>query len=1113
MSTNPESKLNLTQNAITVLKRRYLKKNDEGKVTETPEDMFRRVARNIARADKYYDPSANLKEIEEKFYKMMANLEFLPNSPTLMNAGRNLQQLSACFVIPVEDSIESIFEAIKNTALIHQSGGGTGFSFSRIRPKNDIVMSTKGVASGPISFMKVFNTTTETIKQGGTRRGANMGILRVDHPEIVEFISCKKQEGEMNNFNISVAITDKFMEAVKKDEEYDLINPRTGQPVKKLKAKEVFDLITEFAWQNGEPGIVFIDKINKDNPTPMLGDIESTNPCGEQPLLAYESCLAAETRIVTNNGLETVESLYDRQNKGEEIIIATNLNGIKNNIIFRPARVIKTGIKKVIRLTLTNGQSIRLTADHKVMTDKGWKEAGKVTNNDKVMVQTEKAGELYFNSSEEEEKLYQMFGWFTGGGWFTKTCGLTFGSEDKLAFDTLVPVWKKFTDCDNKVKEQKNFVRCISTYKKSAIENLKKFGFKEGKGSQKRIPSTLYTVPKQLQIAYLQGLFSADGSKTTVKSQVSLSSASLELLRDIQLILLNLGIRSNIKYYEVRSRGRAQGQLRINGENYIKFLDIVGFKLTPYKDEKCNLYEQKRIYHNKPFINIHSIKEDGETVVYDLNEPVTNSLIAEGIIVHNCNLASINLANIVARDASGKSKINYKKLRELIHNGVHFLDNVIDMNNYPLKRIEEMTKGNRKIGLGVMGFSDMLIQLGIAYNSEKAIETAEEIMKFIDTEAKKASMKLAEKRGNFPNYLGSIYDRPNCSSMRNATVTTIAPTGSISIIGGCSSGIEPLFAICYVRNILDNDKLVEVNSLFKEIAERRGFYSPELMRTIAEKGSIQDITDIPEDIRKVFVIAHDIAPEWHIKMQAAFQKYTANAVSKTINFPGYATKEEVKKAYLLAYEKGCKGLTVYRDGSRNVQVLSMKMSSKKEETTIEERNDKKMEMSLAKDQKLYKLQPRPRPIMTKGATIKMLTGCGALYITINEDQNGLCEVFAHMGKSGGCAASQAEVTGRLISLALRAGVDTKSIIKQIRGIRCPSPCWDRGNMTLSCSDAIGKAIESYLEMNGTDQKIDKKEITSVNLTGVCPECPECGNLVEFVEGCVVCRSCGYSQCG
>jgi ribonucleoside-diphosphate reductase alpha chain len=643
---------------------------------------------------------------------------------------------------------------------------------SEILERNQFYDQVKEINTGEAPTLDLVVPDNHTYIANGfvshnTRRGANMGILRVDHPEIMEFITCKKEEGEMNNFNISVALTDKFMEALKKDEEYELINPRTGKPSKKLKAREVFEKITDLAWQNGEPGIIFIDQINRNNPTPLIGDIESTNPCGELPLLPFESC----------------------------------------------------------------------------------------------------------------------------------------------------------------------------------------------------------------------------------------------------------------------------------------------------------------------------------------------------------NLASINLANMVITDQTGKPKINYKKLRNLIHNGVHFLDNVIDMNKYPLKQIEEMTKGNRKIGLGVMGFTDMLIQLEIPYNSAKAIQTAEEVMKFISIEAKDASARLAEKRGVFPNFLGSIYDKANGIKMRNSTVNTIAPTGSISIIAGCSSGIEPLFALCYTRNILDNDKLVEVNTYFKEIAHKRGFYSPELMNTIAEKGSIQDITTIPEDVRRVFVISHDINPEWHVKMQAAFQRYTDNAVSKTINFPNNATKEEVKESYLLAYEGGCKGLTVYRDGSRNVQVLSMKIKPKEEDAKKSEKGDKSMQ-SLATKEEMgsYKVQPRPRPMLTKGATIKMPTGCGHLYITINEDQTGLCEVFTRMGKSGGCAASQAEVTGRLISLALRAGVDTKSIVKQIRGIRCPSPCWDKGNMTLSCADAIGKAIEHYVETNGSGS-LDKAEIASFNLTGICPECPECGSMLEFSEGCVVCRGCGFSQCG
>jgi ribonucleoside-diphosphate reductase alpha chain len=735
--------LKFTPNAIKVLERRYLKKDEVGNVSETPEDMFKRVARNIAQADLLYDQNADLSKIEEGFYNLMISLEFLPNSPTLMNAGREFQQLSACFVLPVEDSMEGIFDAIKDTALIHKTGGGTGFDFSRLRPKNDVVQSTGGVSSGPVSFMKVFDAATEAIKQGGTRRGANMGILRVDHPDILEFIESKADGKTLSNFNISVALTKEFMDAHKKDGYYDLVNPRTRKKVKSLRAKEVFDLIVENAWRNGDPGIVFIDRVNEANPTPALGKIESTNPCGEQPLLPYESC----------------------------------------------------------------------------------------------------------------------------------------------------------------------------------------------------------------------------------------------------------------------------------------------------------------------------------------------------------NLGSINLSKIVK-----DGKIDWDKLKRIVWLSVHFLDNVIDMNRYPLPKIEEMTKGNRKIGLGVMGFAELLIQLGIPYNSEESIKVAEEIMRFISEEAKKASVRLAEERGTFPNWKDSIY-YPDGPKLRNATLTTIAPTGTISIIAGCSSGIEPLFAISFVRDVMDHDELPEVNTFFEEVARQNGFYSENLMREIAERGSIQAMHQIPEEVRRIFVTAHDISPEWHVRIQAVFQKYVDNAVSKTVNFPHDASKQDVENAYLLAYELGCKGVTIYRDRSREEQVLYI---GKEREKII---------------------TPRARPSVTRGATEKIPTGCGNLYVTINEDEKGLCEVFSQMGKSGGCAASQSEAVSRLVSLALRSGIDTDSIIKQLKGIRCPQQLLVRGGMILSCPDAIAKAIERHLkrketpELEGLVEEIptlDRFARPSIrNVVGVCPDC---GGALMHEGGCIVCRLCGYTKC-
>jgi len=780
-STNLK-RVSLSQNAIKVLEKRYLTRNEEGEIIETPEELFLRVARHVATADLLYGKTPQeVAELTQEFYDLMTSLYFLPNSPTLMNAGKPLGQLSACFVIPVEDSMESIFEAVKAAAIIHKTGGGTGFSFSRLRPKGDVVGSTKGISSGPVSFMTVFDTATEAVKQGGTRRGANMGILRVDHPDILEFITCKDKEGRFSNFNISVAITEEFMKAVLEDKEYDLINPRTGKAVKRLKAKEVFDTIVHHAWLNGEPGIVFIDRINRTNPTPHVGVIESTNPCGEQPLLPYESC----------------------------------------------------------------------------------------------------------------------------------------------------------------------------------------------------------------------------------------------------------------------------------------------------------------------------------------------------------NLGSINLAKMVKNNSVSGSEvtIDWELLGKVTRKAVHFLDNVIDVNKYPLPQIEENTKANRKIGLGVMGWADMLIQLRIPYNSEEAFELAEKVMGFILREAREASAALAEERGVFPNYKGSIYDGK--IKLRNATLTTIAPTGSLSIIAGCSPGIEPLFAITFVRNVLDGTRLLEVNPYFEKDARERGFWSKALAALIAEKGSIQHLQGIPDDLKRIYLTAHDISPEDHVRMQAAFQKYVDNAVSKTVNFPNSATPEDVRKVYLLAYELGCKGVTVYRDGSRESQVITTKGKEK----------DKGKEISLSTlsfnncyfRHQSARITPRERPELVKGATLRMITGCGNLYVTINEDERGaLFEVFTHMGKAGGCAASQSEAIGRLVSLALRSNVEPEEIIKQLKGISCHQPAWHNGGRILSCSDAIAKAIEKYRAIQeGSGDMNQKPEVRSENseasnprfLTPELPfqplpfgSCPECGGAIEHEGGCAVCRSCGFTKC-
>lgn len=878
--------MKLSNNAIKVLEKRYLSRDAEGNIIETPREMFTRVASTIASADRLYG-ECDVESLEKDFYNMMVNLEFLPNSPTLMNTGKELGQLSACFVLPVEDSMEGIFDAVKNAALIHKSGGGTGFSFSRLRQKGAVVRTTGGVASGPVSFIKVFNSATEAVKQGGRRRGANMAILRIDHPDILEFIQCKKDNSDITNFNISVGITEKFMKAVENGENYDLVAPNTGAVVSYLNAREVYNMIVDMAWSNGEPGIVFLDRLNKDNPTPSLGEIESTNPC-----------VTGDTLVETKEGSVRIDSIKDAE------VLSTDGR-------FYKAVAFRTGIKPVFNLKVKGGFSLKLTKDHRVMTIRGWKQAGELGQED--MIKVLRHGEFMYSEFESFEYM-------------------------------------------------------------------------------------------------------------------------------------------------------------------------------------------------------------GEEEVYDITEEVNHLFIANNIVVHNCgeqpllpyescNLGSINVSQFVT-ESDGSYKVNYDRLEEVVRLAVHFLDNVIDINRYPLPEIDEMTKKTRKIGLGVMGFADLLFRLGIPYNSEDAVKLAEEVMGFINKTSKDASRELAKVRGPFPAIDESIYSGDN---IRNATTTTIAPTGTISIIAGCSSGIEPLFAISFVRNVMDNDELLEVHPVFEEVARRMGFYSNKLIKLIAEKGSLANLP-VPDEVKKVFVTAHDIDPYWHIRMQSAFQKHTDNAVSKTVNFRHDATRDQVRKVFELAYNLGCKGVTIYRDGSRDSQVLNIGGVKHNKETDKEKA-----------------VMPRERPEITSGITEKVRVGCGNLYITVNYDDNGICEVFTNVGRAGGCP-SQSEAASRLISIALRSGMDVSEIIGQLKGIRCHSTLRQKANnkdiKVLSCPDAIAKTIEKVLNIQSVSSA-EKFDIEASEENGcVFPlsevsigledskvgKCPECGGKITHQDGCVICPSCGYSKC-
>jgi ribonucleoside-diphosphate reductase alpha chain len=816
----------LTENARLVLARRYLKKDAEGDPTEEPEVMFWRVARTIAEIDADYGASeAAVDEVARQFYDLMIHGKFEPNSPTLMNAGRPLGQLSACFVLPVDDALSNgqsgIYDTLRSMALVHQSGGGTGFSFSRLRPEGEMVRSTMGVASGPVSFMKLYDASTDVVKQGGTRRGANMGILRVDHPDIRAFIRCKNDTTQITNFNISVAITDAFMEAVASDGSYDLVNPKTGEVVGRENAREVFDMIVHGAWLTGEPGTFFIDRANESNPVPELGSYEATNPCGEQPLLPYDVC----------------------------------------------------------------------------------------------------------------------------------------------------------------------------------------------------------------------------------------------------------------------------------------------------------------------------------------------------------NLGSINLGVFVRPDArpgdDPEEAIDWDALAHVIHLSTHVLDNVIDANVYPLPEIHDLAQRIRRIGLGVMGWADMLVRLGIAYDSEEGVSLGRSVMQFVDEQARVESERLAKTRGVFPEWERSIWgpngkavQRPDgrrvrpMQKLRNCNLTTIAPTGTISIFAGCSGGIEPLFAVAFMRNQA-GALMPDVNPDFVRMAREGGWYSDELMERIAEEGHIH-FDEVPTDIQRIFRTAHDITPEWHVRMQAAFQEHTDSAISKTTNFPHEATERDVREIYELAFALGCKGVTVYRDGSREGQVLSTGKTSQTQAVAEiaaevsqlehhladarEEAHNLRVEVERLKAQLQGQdadagaaRRKRQRPAALRGYTMKMNSPLGDLYVTINEDEGGRpFEVFCTLGKAGGAAMADAEAMGRLMSLALRSGIPILQVKDQLRGISCDRAVGLGPNKVLSVPDAVGQAIERYLEEKagvqetlpltvGMPRGATQAQAASVHFSGESFDmgtCPECGTgHLAFEEGCKKCHVCGHSECG
>ena len=1055
----------LSENALNVLKRRYLHNG------ENVEGMFRRVANHVAQNEKDT-------EYRDIFYGLMTELKFLPNSPTLMNAGLPKGQLAACFVLPIEDSMDSIFQTLKDNAIIQQTGGGAGFSFSNLRPKNSKVGVTNGVASGPVSFMGIYDVSIDKIRQGNRRRGSGMSVLSVTHPDILDFIKCKS-EGGLSNFNISITVTDKFIDAVRNDNMFELIDPHTQEKTL-VKATDIWREITEQAWKTGDPGVVFIDKVNKANPTPGVGKFESTNPC-----------VSGDTWVLTDRGARQVKEIIGEQSKLaiDGYFFYTTDEGF-----------FKTGFKKVFNIITKDGYELKVTDDHEVKIaeeysrftiKETWKKLKEVKVGDKIVLSNNRGIKQWDGIGSKEEGF--LLGLMVGDGHIT---------DDKGAIE----VWGIDESAEAIITEaeeaslkvfgcKKKFGKINEECKKRGMGNIALRDLAHNYGiywKNKYITDKVEKPSFQFYTGFLRGLFDADGTVIGRQEKgisVRLSQSNLELLKRAQRMLHRMGIISAI-YQNRRIAGnnllpdgngglkeyyaKACHELVIANDNMLVYSELIGFSHIAKQKRLDKLVSNyKRACNREMFVSeIESITEVGEEDVYDVKIPNINAFDANGFFVHNCgeqpllpyeacNLGSINLSKFVDGD-----RVNYDDLKATVHLAVRFLDDVIDTSYYPLPQIDEMVKGNRKIGLGIMGFADMLYKLKIPYDSEEGLALATEIMEAIQVESKIASRNLAKERGSFPNIEKSIYKNP----IRNATTTTIAPTGTLSIIADCSSGIEPLFALSFEKNVMDGTRLIEVNKVFEQVAKERGFYSKKLMESLAQKGSVKHIK-VPADIKKVFVTAHDIAPEWHVKMQAAFQKYVDNAISKTVNLPQDATVEDVDQIYNLAFDLGCKGITIYRDGSKENQVLS---TGKKE-----------------------------RPETLEGFTTKIKTGMGHLYVTITEHNGKPFEVFATIGKSGKSITAKAEVVGRLTSLALRSGVPVEKIIEQLKGISGEHSVFYNGGLIKSIPDAVGRVLEErYVK-----EKVVKIEKGFVNL------CPECGKEVTFQEGCLSCHFCGYSKCG
>lgn len=1316
----------LTESALEVVRKRHLRHDENGTILETPSEMFLRVASHMANADLAYDERADLYGTTKEFYEMMARMEFLPGSRILYEAGNHTGALASCFVLPIEDSMEGIFHSLQDAAIVHQRNGGVGYNFSRIRPKSDTVNGVPGVAAGPVHFLETFSTALSQVMQGSKRPGGNMGVLNIDHPDVEDFISFKSNNARFANFNVSVGVTNAFMEAVREDRDHELINPRTGKVMKIVRARELFDRIVENAWASGDPGMMFLDEIELHNPTPAIGKMDATNPCGEQPLLPYESCNLGSVLLgehVTDDAKVDWEKLRATMRKAVHFM--DNMLEVNVFPLEQIEQMVRYGNRKIgigvagfahmlykLGVPYNSEEAVRLAEEiQRVLNEEGhraseqladergvfpnWEKSVYAKQNKKMrnatvttiaptgtlamVPQTSSGVEPVFSLVTVRKSFYEDTRNRAGGGktlvyadkvfeeiarkegFWSETLmeriaeagslrdipeipehiRRVFVTSHDIGYEWHVRIQAAFQkNCDNAVSKTINFpfeasvedvrrayimayetgCKGITIYrdgsKQFQVLNTKKQNDASNAESAAEAtrPSEAFAPKVHTEASSVAGDAGMEPELTpnaitvlqkralrkdatgapvetpdelfrriahfvaSAEEQYGAHAESVklwedrfyEMMRDLEFIsgqaLRNSGeegltlsaclvlpiedsiesilcalnenvishkstigtgfnlskIRSSfvtvgasgehaagpVKFLKainaaqgtIRTKGgRKQGSMAILNsdhpdlEEFIQSKDVLGqidhFNISvgaqdafmqavkddaewkfvdPHTHAVIRTTRAREVFRQ---IAEHAWKSGDPGMIFvdamDRDNPTpflgkldaTNPCGEQPLLPYEtCNLGSIVLSRMVKEVERGVYEIDWDKLKGRIASAVRFLDNTIDKNVFPLEKITEMTLANRRIGLGVMGFADMLVKLQIPYDSSDAVKTAERVMDFIQKHAHDASEQIALEKGSFPNFERSIWAGKR-RAMRNSAVTTIAPTGYTSIVANCSSGIEPIFALAFKRtNSMNDHDLFEVAAVFEEVAKSEGFYSDALMEKVSESGSCHGLAEVPEHWQRVFVTAHEITPESHVGIQAAFQKHCDNAVSKTINFSESASVEEIERVYMMAWEQGCKGVTIFRDGSKEEQVMHVgtKDRGSKEATAVAKMDSS----SIAFPQHVA---PRPRPEVVMGRTYKVKTSYGNLFITINDDENGEpFEVFAQIGKSGGVFQAKSEAICRLISLSLRSGVGVLEVVKQLKGIRGPMPSWGKKGMILSIPDAIAQILEEHV---------------------------------------------------